>query len=141
MKIWNYDPATGELLGVGSADPDPRVAGEWILPAHATAIAPGDTQPGRAWRFNSCRVWENVADCRRETWWKADAKDNTEPVVVDFIGNPSHQGLTNTEPPAPPEAPPEPVIASAHQLFAALAAALGKTPAEIEELAKIAKSL
>lgn len=140
MKIWNYHPTTGELLGSSAADPHPVIPGEWIIPAHATTIAPGGEQPGRTWRFNDYRVWENIADCRGETWWEADAKDNIVSVTVDFIGDPSHQGLTNVEPPAPP-AIVAPIVATALQLFTALAVSLGKTPAEIEALVEVAKTL
>ena len=40
MKIFHYHPETGALLGEGTADPSPLEPGEWLLPAHATAIEP-----------------------------------------------------------------------------------------------------
>lgn len=137
MQIWNYHPVTGELLGSSLADPNPVEEGEWLIPAHATPVAPGAAQPGRGYIFNGSG-WSNVPDCRGETWWKADAEFNIAPVLIYFIGDPAHRGLTNVEPQAPP-APP--VIASSHQLFTALATALGKTPTEIEALVELAKTL
>lgn len=103
MKIWNHHPVTGELIGSGVADPNPVEAGEWIIPAHATAIAPGEPQPGRAHQFTG-GSWISVPDHRGEVWWKADATDNSEPQRVAAIGDPTafEPPLTNVEPPAPP---------------------------------------
>lgn len=115
MKIWNYNAKTGELLGANEADPDPMTPGGWLVPAYGTASPPGDPQRGRAQRYTGSG-WENVADCRGETWWKIGAEFNTEPVVVDFIGDPSQAGLTNVEPPAPPAPLPPPFIVSPRQI-------------------------
>jgi hypothetical protein len=61
-------------------------------------------------------------DHRGETWWKADAEDNTAPVVIDFIGDPSKHDspLTATEPPAPPAPPPAPIVVTPRQIRLAL---------------------
>lgn len=119
MQIWNYDPATGELLGPSFADPNPVEAGEWLIPAHATTIDPGAPQAGRVYRFSG-EGWSSVPDCRGQTWWKADAEFNNEPVRIDFIGDPAEQGLTSFEPPAPPVPPPAPVVVTARQIRLAL---------------------
>jgi hypothetical protein len=140
MQIWNYNPTTGELLGSSTADPCQVEQGAWLIPARATPIDPGAPQPGRVYVFGGT-VWSSVADHRGETWWKADAKDNTAPVLIDFIGNPVAQGLTKTEPPAPPAPAPAPVEPTSRQLFTALATALGKTPAEIDTMVALAKTL
>jgi hypothetical protein len=118
MQIWNYHPTTGELLGASVADPNPVEPGEWLIPAHATATPPSDPQAERVCRFKG-GGWESVPDCRGQTWWKADAKDNTVPVQIDFIGDPEAWGLTSTEPPAPPVVVP-PVVVSARQIRQAL---------------------
>jgi hypothetical protein len=118
MQIWNYDPTTGELLGASAADPDPMAPDAWIIPAHATTTAPAASQPGFAETFNGS-AWASVADCRGQTWWKAGAEFNTDPVLIDFIGEPSLQGLTKIEPPAPPFVVP-PIVVSARQIRMAL---------------------
>ncbi|MGZ5988121.1 MAG: hypothetical protein ACXWLZ_03615 [Rhizomicrobium sp.] len=181
MQIWNYHPTTGELIGPSRADPNPVEEGEWLVPAHATPVAPPERQDGHAVVFAGSS-WANVPDHRGETWWKADSEFNTEPVLIDFIGDPAEfdPPLTNVVPPAPPVVVP-PLVVSALQIRLALnqlglraaveayvvtadqdtkdswqfatefkhgnsmiemaAEALGKTPAEVDALFELAKSL
>lgn len=44
MNIYHYDAETLEYIGVGMADPSPREPDVWLIPAHATIIAP-DVEP------------------------------------------------------------------------------------------------
>ena len=119
MQIWNYHPTTGELLGPSLADPNPVEEGEWIIPAHATVIAPGAPQAGTAQTFNGAS-WLTVPDHRSETWWPTTQRYNDMPgVVVDFLGNPAARALTMTEPPAPAVVVP-PIVVSALQIRLAL---------------------
>lgn len=46
MDIWHYDRLTGALLGQGVADPNPREAGEFLVPAYATPIRRPFVPPG-----------------------------------------------------------------------------------------------
>lgn len=119
MDIWHYDRVTGELLGQGTADPNPVDEGEWLHPAFSTPTAPPERLEGCAVVFAGS-AWTNAIDQRGKTWWKADAEDNTEPVLIDFIGDPSAKGFTNVEPPAPPAPPPPPIVVSARQIRQAL---------------------
>jgi hypothetical protein len=120
MQIWNYHPITGELLGPGVADPNPMEPGEWIMPAHATTASPGDPRAGHVYQFSGS-AWQSVPDHRGEMWWRADAEFNTEPVLIDLIGDPAEfdPPLTNVEPPAPPVVVP-PVVVTAKQIRLAL---------------------
>lgn len=118
MDIWNYHPTTGELIGPGVADPNPVELGEWLLPAHATPIEPPAPDEGHIAVFSGSG-WSVEPNHRGETWWKADAADNTQPVMIDFIGDPSVRELTNVEPPAPPAVVP-PIVVSARQIRQAL---------------------
>lgn len=116
MQIWHYHNATGELLGSSLADPNPMEAGEWLLPAFSTPVAPPERQDGHAVVFAGSS-WANVPDHRDEVWWQADAEFNTEPVVIDRIGDPAafEPPLTNVEPPAPPVVEP-PIAVSPRQI-------------------------
>jgi hypothetical protein len=119
MKIWNYHPITGELLGVGVADPNPIEEGQWLVPAHATTVAPPAPQAGFAETFIGSS-WSTVADHRGETWWPTTQQYNDMPgVVVDFLGDPAARALTNVEPPAPPIVVP-PIVVSSDQIRRAL---------------------
>lgn len=79
--IYHYHPLTGEYFAPGSAYPDPMlrnpataepldetlqaVAG-WLVPAHATVIAPPDAAEGMVAVFSDKR-WQLVPDHRGET--------------------------------------------------------------------------
>lgn len=59
MQIYNYDPVTRAYTGTAPADPSPlEGAGHWLIPAHATEIAPPEPVAGTlrvfvdgAWRY------------------------------------------------------------------------------------------
>jgi hypothetical protein len=40
MKIYHYDSSTGAFAGTSEADPNPRRAGLFLIPAFATEVAP-----------------------------------------------------------------------------------------------------
>ncbi|WP_454813755.1 hypothetical protein [Labrys neptuniae] len=45
MQIWNYEAGSGALIGPGTADPCPIEAGQYLVPANATSIAPPEFDP------------------------------------------------------------------------------------------------
>lgn len=181
MQIWNYHPVTGELLGPGTADANPIELGEWIVPAHATPVAPPTAQIGKAIVFAGS-AWSHIPDHRGEVWWMADAEFNIDPRTIAALGDPAEfvPPLTSFSPPAPPVVVP-PIVVSALQIRLALtqqglrnavetyvntasqdvrdswqygtefprtngmieaaALALGKTPAEVDSLFALAKTL
>lgn len=51
MKIFHYQENTGELIGEGVADHDPLEAGCWLVPAHATNVAPPENVEGSTRHF------------------------------------------------------------------------------------------
>ena len=52
MKIYHYHPDTAEYIGFGMADKDPLVDDNWLIPAHATTIAPPKTDIGEVAVFD-----------------------------------------------------------------------------------------
>lgn len=58
MLIYNYHPFTGELLGSDVADESPREPGKYLIPAHATSIAPPDKLDGCRLIFDG-EAWVN----------------------------------------------------------------------------------
>lgn len=55
LKIYHYDPRTGDLLGEGKADPDPLDKGNWLIPAHATSIEPPAAAKDKVTRFDGSK--------------------------------------------------------------------------------------
>lgn len=63
MKIYNYAPKNGVFLTQGTAYPDPMNEGGYLIPAHATDIAPPIVEGGHAAVFNGTE-WDVVEDHR-----------------------------------------------------------------------------
>ena len=118
MKIWHYDSRTKELIGEGEADADPLVEGEFIHPFASTAVEPPEPQEGSARIWNG-EAWQSVPDYRGEIWWPVGDEFNERPVIIDSIGDPKTQGLTNIEPPSRPK-PNAAVLVSPRQIRLAL---------------------
>jgi hypothetical protein len=53
MKIHHYHPETLEYLGEGQADESPLEPGVYLIPAHATPIAPPAAVAGKSRHFES----------------------------------------------------------------------------------------
>lgn len=79
MKIWHYDPRSGVLLGSDTADADPVVSGNWLVPAFATAIAPPEASDTAVAVFTGSG-WQ-LADAGSE-----DNAPGTELGLVDGTG-------------------------------------------------------
>jgi hypothetical protein len=63
MNIFHYNRETGEYVSMGEARPDPMVPGEFLIPAHATTIAPPEPIDGMARVFTGSE-WTQVEDHR-----------------------------------------------------------------------------
>lgn len=94
MKIYNYHPVTGEYLNSTYADESPAEAGEFLIPKHATAIAPLEAGAGQVSVFSD-GAWSLLPDHRGSVWY--DPAGNS--VEISEIGNPD-QALSQQLPPA-----------------------------------------
>lgn len=113
--VYHYSPVTGEYLGSSFADADPLDAGRWVVPAFATLLVPDDPEEGFAAVFGDGE-WSTIEDHRGETWWDEDG----HPVVIDFLGDPADEGLSDVEPEPEPEPDPDPVQAEPVRVACAL---------------------
>jgi hypothetical protein len=68
MKIYNYNPDTCEFVSESVASENPRVKGEYLIPAYATTIAPLEAGDNETAIYNNGE-WSVVADCRGQTYW------------------------------------------------------------------------
>ena len=58
MNIYNFNPASGLYLGESEADESPLEPGVFLIPAHATDIAPPDEFPAGSAPFFRGDVWQ-----------------------------------------------------------------------------------
>lgn len=63
MKIYHYNPITGEYITEGVARPNPLESGEYLIPAHATIVEPPTVIEGMARIYNGSE-WLQIEDHR-----------------------------------------------------------------------------
>lgn len=85
MKVYNYDPETGIYINEGIADESPLEEGVWLIPAHATDVAPPATPEGKV------AVWKG------SDWAIEDAPIKPEPPVPNPSPAPTQQEIANAE--------------------------------------------
>jgi len=71
MQIYHYHPDTGEFMGSGEADADPVVPNNYLIPAHATPVAPPALGPNEAAVYQG-GAWAIAPDHRGAVYWLAD---------------------------------------------------------------------
>lgn len=93
MEVYHYHPHTKEFFGTSSADPNPLEKGEFIVPAHATEVAPPAAVEARV-RCWFDGEWQQVEDHRGRTIYSAE--DGT---AVDIaLPGPIPEGFTTVNP-------------------------------------------
>jgi len=61
VKVYNYDPQTGEFIGAEEAERNPLAPGEFLMPAHSTTIAPPQPRSFHAAVFDQkAQRWDFV---------------------------------------------------------------------------------
>lgn len=96
MKIYNYNPVTGEFLSQGLADADPLEQDNWLIPANSTTEQPPSTQPKQVAVFSG-NQWDVKPDHRGEIWFDAEGNE----IKIDQIGIIPDTSWTLEKPPAP----------------------------------------
>ena len=79
MEIHNYVQETGEYIGTSMASPNPMEAGQFWIPANATAVKPLASKAGFAVVLTGAS-WEYAEDNR------GIAYDTRTEVTVDYLG-------------------------------------------------------
>lgn len=82
MEIYHYHPLTGEYVGSSPANPDPLEPGRFVIPAHATDVAPAAVSAGETAVWGD-GAWRVVPDHRGQTVYR---KVDGTPVSIDWLG-------------------------------------------------------
>lgn len=99
--IYNYDPATGAYVSTSIAETSPREPGVFLIPAHATEIAPPEREPLTWPVFDAITAtWSLVPDHRGGVYYSTATGQRVE--ITDLGKTPADLGLTDQEPPAGP---------------------------------------
>lgn len=85
--IYNYHPVTREYLGASLADPDQKNEGQFLIPAHATKLAPPAVTAHTVAVFSN-GAWVLLPDHRGEIWYKPD-RTPVEITEIDVTPDPS----------------------------------------------------
>lgn len=65
-----YHPSTFEFIGSDEAMESPLEPGQYLIPANATTVAPGEVPQGSAALWNEqSQTWKLVPDYRGDTYW------------------------------------------------------------------------
>lgn len=82
MNIYNFHPKTGEYLGEGKADQDPKDPDNWLIPAFAVTEPPPDAQEGKVRYFDG--EWKLKDEDKQEPSKDVDPKDAVKRQVAEL---------------------------------------------------------
>ena len=94
MKIYHYDSSNGAFIGTNEADPNPRRAGSFLIPAFATEVAPPSASEkqfacwnGSEWELKDIPEPEPVKEPEKPklTWEHIRLERDTLLVYTDWI--------------------------------------------------------
>lgn len=99
MKIYHYNPANGAFTDESDAHPSPLEDGVFLVPAHATTIAPPASGEHEVAVFEN-DTWTLKADYRGVKLFETATG---KPAAIDELGvTPADKGLTDAVPPETP---------------------------------------
>ena len=93
MKVYRYNEITREYIGTLNAQPNPRVPGEYLMPANTTTMVPIEAPENWTVVFNGAQ-WVLIDDFRGTTGWNKTTK---EEITVDYLG--VNEEITFNQPP------------------------------------------
>lgn len=93
MKIYNYHPDTGELVGESVADESPLELDQYLIPAFATHIEPPQSQINKIPCFIN-GAWELLDDYRNKELYNCQTKE----LVLLELGQIPSENLTDIKP-------------------------------------------
>ena len=96
-KAYSYDRETGEFTGIVWADPCPKNAGQYLLPAHSTFTPLDDAEEGYAVVYKQGEK-RCFVDKRGTEYWQADGTKH----VIESLGEEVPEGALLEEPVVPP---------------------------------------
>lgn len=82
--VYNYDPDTGEYLGLETAYESPMEPGVYLLPAHSTETAPPEAGEHQAAVYRN-GAWTLVEDHRGEIWYDTTTQERHEIKVLGVV--------------------------------------------------------
>ena len=82
--VYNYNPDTGEYLGPETAYESPMEPGVYLIPAHATTIAPPEADAGHVAVFAG-GAWTLVEDHRGEVWYDTATQERHEIKTLGIV--------------------------------------------------------
>ena len=82
--VYNYNPETGEYFGLETAHESPMEPGVYLLPAHATTIAPPEADAGHVAVFAD-GAWTLVEDHRGEVWYDTATQERHEIKTLGIV--------------------------------------------------------
>lgn len=132
MDIYHYHSVTGEYLGTSQAMPDPLEPGRFLIPAHATEIAPPAAGEHEVSVFED-GAWSVKPDYRGTEYWLS----HDERHVITEIGEavPDGASLTRPDPEPAPSAVPSAVTRRQGRLALLEVGKLDDVEAAIEGIA------
>jgi hypothetical protein len=99
MRIYNYDPETGEFLSEGAADESPLEPGVYLIPAHATDQPAPTAKVGQAAVYQD-GTWRLVPDYRSQSVCLIDADGYYAGPAALALGESPDARHILTDPPA-----------------------------------------
>lgn len=82
--VYNYDPDTGEYLGLETAYESPMEPGVYLLPAHSTETVPPEAGEHQAAVYRN-GAWTLVEDHRGEVWYDTATQERHEIKTLGIV--------------------------------------------------------